>query len=194
MRFYRNYSSKSMALIGQITDGIEKWFESSLQAIVAIAVSTLVIYIAVIVYTRIFGKRSLSKMSSFDFAMTVAVGSLIATTALSPSVSLIDGLVGLLMIYFCQFSVAFFRGWKPFRDAIDNSPLLLMDGSEILKNNLRKAQLTEGDLRSKLREANVLDLTDVRAVVFETTGNIVVLHSNNPEKQLKDWLLKDVKH
>jgi uncharacterized membrane protein YcaP (DUF421 family) len=161
-------------------------------SLLAITVTTFVIYLAVIGYTRIFGKRSFSKMSSFDFAMTVAVGSLIATTALSSSVSLLDGLVGLFMIYFFQLSAAYLRRWKPFRKAIDNVPLLLMDGEQILEDNLRKARVTKGDLRSKLREANVLDPSEVRAVVFETTGDIVVLHSDDHNHSLNDWLLKDV--
>ncbi|HBR55079.1 MAG TPA: DUF421 domain-containing protein, partial [Flavobacteriaceae bacterium] len=59
---------------------MEKWFYSDMESLFAISITTLAIYIAVIIFTRIFGKRSFSKMSSFDFAMTVAVGSLIATT------------------------------------------------------------------------------------------------------------------
>ncbi|CAM3478876.1 DUF421 domain-containing protein [Aequorivita lipolytica] len=171
---------------------MEKWFTSTPESLLAIALSTLGIYISVIVFTRIFGKRSLSKMSSFDFAMTVAVGSLIATTALSHSVSLMDGIVGMFMVYLFQLGAAYFRRWKIFRKAIDNSPLLLMSGSEILEDNLRKARLSKGDLRSKLRQANVLDLSEVRAVVFETTGDIVVLHSTHSEKKLADWLIEDV--
>jgi uncharacterized membrane protein YcaP (DUF421 family) len=177
----------------QIFDGIEKWFSSTPQALLAITLSTLGIYIAVIIYTKVFGKRSLSKMSSFDFAMTVAVGSLIATTALSPSVSLLDGIVGLFMIYFFQLSIAFLRRWDRFKNAIDSSPLLLVSKGIILKENLKKSKLSEGDLRSKLREANVLDLADVRAVVFETTGDVIVMHSDNPQKELNNWMLKDVK-
>ena len=172
---------------------MEKWFFSNWESLVAIAISTLVIYIAVIVFTRIFGKRSFSKMSSFDFAMTVAVGSLIATTVLSKSVTLLEGIVGLFMVYLYQLSAALLRKCKPFRKAIDNEPLLLMDGQNILEANLLKARVTKGDLRSKLREANVLDLSEVRAVVFETTGDIAVLHSSDASKSLEPWLLKDVK-
>ena len=131
-------------------------------------------------------------MSSFDFAMTVAVGSLIATTVLSSTVSLADGALGLLAIYFFQLSAAFFRRYKPFREAIDNTPLLLMKDGEVLYDNLRKARVTEGDLRTKLREANVTDFSHIQAVVFETTGDMSVLHSPTMEKELKDWLLTDV--
>lgn len=172
---------------------MEKWFDTSVTALFPIALSALGIYVAVIVYTRIFGKRSFSKMSSFDFAMTVAVGSIIGTTALSPSVDLLQGAVGLLVVYVLQWTAAMLRHNKHFQDAIDNTPLLLMDGKEILYDNLKKARLTESDLRSKLREANVVELEDIRAVVFETTGNISVLHSNDGNKELEEWLLKDIK-
>jgi|TARA_R110002012_G_scaffold321121_3_gene547660 uncharacterized membrane protein YcaP (DUF421 family) len=172
---------------------MKKWFSTDMESLFAISVTALVIYIAVIVFTRIFGKRSFSKMSSFDFAMTVAVGSLIATTVLSKSVSLLEGVAGLFVVYLYQLTAALLRKWKPFRKAIDNEPLLLMDGPDILQDNLLKARVTEGDLRSKLREANVLDLSQVRAVVFETTGDIAVLHSNDEDRELSPWLLKDVK-
>ncbi len=68
-----------------------------------------------------------------------------------------------------------------------------MDGPTIIEDNLLKARVTKGDLRSKLREANVLDLSQVRAVVFETTGDVVVLHSSDQSQSLEPWLLKDVK-
>lgn len=74
---------------------------------------------------------------------------------------------------------------------MDNSPLLLMDGATVLENNLRKARVTRGDLRSKLREANVTRLSQVKAVVFETTGNISVLHERG-DGNLEVWLMKDV--
>ena len=170
-----------------------KWFGTSVNALNAIILTTIGIYIAVIVYTRIFGKRSFSKVTSFDFAMTVAIGSIIASTILSKSVSLTEGAVGLLTVFCLQLSTAYLRRWQIFRDLISNEPLLLMDGPEILRENLKKARVTEGDLRSKLRESNVLDLKQVRAVVFETTGDILVLHTSDSEMEVQDWILKDVK-
>lgn len=51
--------------------------------------------------------------------------------------------------------------------------------------------MTHGDLRSKLREANVTDLSRLKAVVFETTGNISVLVEDSDEP-LDLCLMKDV--
>jgi uncharacterized membrane protein YcaP (DUF421 family) len=57
---------------------------------------------------------------------------------------------------------------------------------------LKKARVTEADLRSKLREANVLELSQVRAVIFECTGDIAVLHTKDEDVEVEDWLLKGV--
>lgn len=46
-----------------------------------VVLSSLAILIAVVAFVRIIGLRSFSKMSSFDFAVTVAMGSLLASVA-----------------------------------------------------------------------------------------------------------------
>ncbi len=171
---------------------MEEWFNIGWKAVIAISVNAVGIYIAIILFTRLAGKRSFSKMSSLDFAMTVAIGSIIASTVLSKNVSLASGILGLALIYGLQISVAFFRRYKGVGEVVDNSPLMLMDGQKILTHNLHRAKVTEGDLRSKLREANVLNLSQVRAVIFEATGDISVLHSDSVDEVLEDWLLKDV--
>lgn len=142
------------------------WLETTTTSLINIVLTAIGIYITVIVLTRLAGKRSFSKMSSFDFAMTVAIGSLVATTILSNSVSLLQGIVGIAAVYGLQITVAILRRFKTIEEMVDNTPLLLMDGEKILYQNLKKARVTEADLRSKLRESNVLELSQIRAVVF----------------------------
>ncbi|MFS4468785.1 DUF421 domain-containing protein [Maribacter sp. 2210JD10-5] len=171
---------------------MKEWILSSTDIIGYIILSAIGIYVAVILFTRIFGKRSFSKMSSFDFAVTIAIGSIIASTLLSSSVSLLEGLVGLATVYLLQGLVAFLRRYKLVREIVDNPPLLIMEGKEILWENLEKANVTEDDLKAKLREANVIELTEVLAVVFEATGDIAVLHAIDSDKTLEPWLLEGV--
>ena len=171
---------------------MDKWFAFDIPSFVAIILTAIGIYIAIVIFTRIAGKRSFSKMSSFDFAMTVALGSMVATTVLSKSVSLWEGVVGIAAVYVLQLFVAILRRFEIVQKAVDNSPLMLMDGQTILHENLKKARVTEADLRSKLREANVIRLKEVRAVVFEATGDISVLHTDKDDEELEDYLYKDV--
>ncbi|MBJ7881367.1 DUF421 domain-containing protein [Gelidibacter salicanalis] len=170
---------------------MEALFILSQKSFFLILFSAFGIYAAVILYTRLFGKRSFSKMSSFDFAMTVAVGSMIATTILSESVSFLEGAVALLVVYALQLAAAFLRRYKWFSKITDNQPTMVMDGQTLLRDNMKAVRVTEGDIRSKLREANVVRLSEIKAVIFESTGDMVVLHKNNDDA-IDDWLLKDV--
>lgn len=156
---------------------MSEWLGTGATAILAVLVTAVAVYAAVILATRLGGLRSFSKMSSFDFAMTVAIGSLIASTVVAKDPPLLQGLAALAAIYALQIGVAALRrrfGW--FSRAVDNQPLLLVRDGVVLHDNMRRARVTADDLRGKLREANVLRWADVRAVVMETTGDISVLH------------------
>lgn len=166
-------------------------FEIKDTSVLQLFLTAFGIYSTVIILTRLFGKRSFSKMSSFDFAMTVAIGSIIATTLMSSSVSMIEGIIGLTIVYVLQISAALMRRVGFIQNLMDNSPLLLMDGEKILEDNLRKARVTTSDLRSKLREANVTRLSQVKSVIFETTGDISVLHKDDSQP-VEAWLMEDV--
>lgn len=173
---------------------MQEYFETSGSSILSIILSALGVFIVIIVLTRIAGKRSFSKMSNFDFAMTVSIGAMIATTILSPSVTFFQGIIGLSAIFMLELLSNYLRQqYRRYQKTVDNTPLLLMDGSEILYKNLEKARLTKEDLLANLRQANVLQLSQVKAVVFENTGEISVLHSANSSVQLEDFLLTDVK-
>ncbi len=178
----------------QTYDSMKDWIFTSLNIILPTIASAILIYVLIIAYTRLFGLRSFSKMSSFNFAMTIAVGSLLASTIVSKSTTVMQGGVALFSLYFLQTTIAFLRrkvSW--FSKAVDNQPILLMHGAHILHDNLRRAHLSETDLQAKLREANVLNYQQVRAVVFETTGDISVLHTGQDNVRLDPNLLTGVK-
>ncbi|KYG74677.1 uncharacterized membrane protein YcaP (DUF421 family) [Roseivirga ehrenbergii] len=170
------------------------WLYSSSSSILITVISAVGIYLAVLVITRLNGLRTFAKMSSFDFAITIAIGSVIASTLISQQNSLIKGIVALTVLVVLQAAVAKLRKKSNvFENAVTNTPVLLMSGSEILWHNLKANRVTEADLYAKLREANVYDMRQVLAVVLETTGDISVLHSEDQEKKLDNDLLKNVR-
>lgn len=124
----------------------EGWVGTSLEVVGLVALSVTVMYLAVLLLARIGGLRSFAEMSAFDFAMTVALGTIIASTAVAPTPSLLEGLVALGTIFAIRFVVAYLRIGPSASKLIDNAPLLLMDGPEILEANLREARLTTQDL------------------------------------------------
>ena len=133
-------------------------------------------------------------MSAPDFAMTVAVGSLFAATIANPSPTLSSGLFALALLFAGQWLIAFLRRrFNVASSVIDNSPLLLMHEGELIEKNLDKSNVSKSDVMAKLREANAFSLSLVRAVIFESTGDISVIHSSPGEEiALDDVIFEDV--
>jgi len=168
-----------------------KWLYSSSDPILQTLIGCILIFIIIIFLTRIIGLRSFAKFTAYDFAFTIAIGSIISST-LTSSTSIAHGftaIAGLLILTYI-FSLLQ-RKIKPLSKLISNAPLLLMDGNTILEENLKHARVEKKQLTAKLREANVLNYDQVVAVVLESTGAISVLHktANSDEEFNKDLLL-----
>lgn len=169
------------------------WVVTSFTSSLMVILSALGIYFALILFTRLSGVRTFSKMSSFDFAVTVAIGSLVASTILTKSPPLLQSVVAMGTLFLIQSGVAVIRRTSIVKGLVDNQPILLMKGAEVLKENMKKAKVTHEDLLGKLREANVTQFSQIKAVVMETTGDISVLHHEDKEHQLEEQLLEDVR-
>ena len=170
-----------------------EWFNTTALRVTLIFVSTIGIYAVVILFTRFNGLRTFSKMSSFDFAITIAVGSVVAATVLSETPSLIEGTVALGTLFLCQRAVSWARYHLSASEVVDNEPILLMVGGTLFKDVLEATRVTEDDVYGKLRESNVLDFDEVQAVILESTGDISVLHGEPGKKKLNPALLKGVR-
>lgn len=157
----------------------------------ALVLNTILIYVAVIAVVRLNGLRSFSKMSSFDFAVSVAIGSIMASVALSSTVTIVDGLVALAVIFLLQRVVSYARVHHQGDRWVDNRPRLLMVRDRFVEEALANERVTKDDVRAKLREANVTDYDQVMAVVLENTGDISVLHGE-PGQSLESELLDNV--
>ena len=85
------------------------WLQTHAVALAGVTLSAIGVYTALLLFTRLAGLRSFSKMSSFDFAITVAFGSVIASAILSPRPSLATAVFGLALLYVMQYVVSRLR-------------------------------------------------------------------------------------
>lgn len=170
-----------------------EWIISPLKNVPMIAVSVFGIWLAVVVFTRIAGVRSFSKLSGFDFAVTVAIGSVVAGISLSKEPPLMQGVIALACLFAVQMGVAALRiKFSSFREMVDNEARLIMIGDQILEKQMKAAKIGKYDLKAKLREANIIDYRQIEAVVAETTGDISVLHRDLDGPYLDPQLLDGV--
>ncbi len=155
---------------------MDEWFGTSWQTTAYVVAGTVAMYVSTLVGARIAGRRTLTQLSAFDTIITIAIGSLLATTAVSRDASYAQGVSVLLTLLGLQLMVgAARRRFGVLRRLIEFEPqVLLRDGELRLDDSLLGAQLTPGELESALRQHGVFDLASARIVVLEPTGKFSV--------------------
>lgn len=133
-------------------------------------------YISLVVFLRLSGRRTLSKMNAFDLVVTVALGSTFATILLNKDVSLAQGALAMALLVGLQYLVTWTSvrvGWV--RRLVTGEPALLFHRGNFLRGAMRAARVTEDEVRSSIRSAGVERLADVEGVVLETDGSFSVV-------------------
>lgn len=149
--------------------------------------------IAIITLTRLHGLRSFSKMSGFDFAITVSIGSVLAGAVTTLGTPLWTFIAAFVALFIVQIVLSQCRTrFAVIRKISDNAPLLMMENGKMIPDNMRRAGMSENDLWAKLREANAYNLDHVHAVIMETTGDVSVLHDASQGCEISTEVLSDV--
>lgn len=146
-------------------------------------------YIAVIVFLRLSGKRTLAKWNSFDFIVTIALGSVLASILLSNKDAFGKGILGFALLVLLQYVIT----WISVRSSviqklIKSEPALLLFRGEMQRDVMRKERIAEGEILAALRANSVSAIEDADAVILETDGSFSVITNinNSSVSALKD--------
>lgn len=151
------------------------WFDSW-DDVVRIVLVGAASYLALVVMLRLAGKRTLSQLNMFDFVVTVALGSILATVLLDSTISFTEGITALTLLAGLQFIVATVSSrWPRIRTSLTADPVLLLANGQIRHDALRRNRLTESEVRQAVRSAGSGDLAQIKAVVLESNGKISVI-------------------
>lgn len=145
-----------------------------------VAVVSVCAYAWLVLVLRVAGKRALAKLNAFDFVVTVALGSTLATVLLSKDVSLAAGALAFAMLALLQFVVSRVSiASRRFKQLVRAEPTLVVENGRILHRALRSERVTVGELEAAIRGHGVGRIEDLAAVVLETDGSFSVIpHSD----------------
>ena len=141
-------------------------------------------YFSLVGMLRISGKRTLAKLNAFDFVVTVALGSTLATVLLSSDVPLAEGVTALALLVLLQYVVAWASVRSPAVERLVKSEPTLVYRDGFLSAPMRRARVTAEELRQAARAQGKADLDEVSAIVLETDGSLSIL-SDEPRSLLR---------
>lgn len=155
---------------------MDKIFFSNWQSIIRILIISTVAYPTLILILRISGKRTLSKMNAFDFIITIALGSTLATVILNKNITLAEGILTFILLISFQYLITYYSSRsRSLSKLVKSSPKLLAYQGQLLKENMRTERIDEDEIWAILREKGYSTLEESDAVVLETNGSLTVI-------------------
>jgi uncharacterized membrane protein YcaP (DUF421 family) len=149
----------------------DSWFDIGRVLVVGAAA-----YLTLVVTLRLSGKRTLAKLNAFDFVVTIAIGSTLATILLNTTVSWSEGAAALVVLAALQFAVAWSTvRLRRARSVLTARPTLLLRDGTPCYDALRQQRVALDELRQAVRGVGAGDLRAVAAVVLETDGTLSVI-------------------
>lgn len=171
----------------------DKVIFSNFDVIIRTVLVGVMAYLSLVVLLRVSGKRTLTKMNAFDFIVTIALGSILASIITSKDITLAQGITAFLVLVIMQYIFTKLSvKSQTFSNLIKSQPALLYYNGDFLTQNMKKERVLEIEIRQAARSSGKDDMSEVMAVVLETDGSISVITSQSDEPSL-DKLFKEVK-
>lgn len=151
------------------------WFDSWLD-IVRVLIVGAAAYVFLVVTLLLSGKRTLSQMNAFDFVVTVALGSTLATILLSADVSWTEGASALALLAALQLLVAWLSmkvTW--FERTVTSRAVVIVSDGTLDRSAIAANRLTESQVMQAIRGGGYGDVALIGAVVLETNGKLSVI-------------------
>ena len=137
-------------------------------------------YFGLIVWLRISGKRTLSKWNSFDFVVTIALGSILASALLTKSVSFVQTMVAIGLLVCFQFLLTWLSVHSGIvQNLIKAKPTLLFFEGEFIEHWLKQERVAKGEVLAAIRQSGGSNLDEIAAIVLETDGSFSVIKDLN---------------
>ena len=155
----------------------------------AVVLSAVGIYLAFLLFVRIFGQRVLMAMSTFDVVVTIMLGSVAGRVILGHPPSLTSGILGLATLFVLEAGFGQVRSSLRVRRLMDSPARLLMIGPQIQDKTLKRSHITVWELNGALRRAGIRSYQEIACVFQEPGGGISVLRRGVP---IDPQLLTDV--
>ncbi|QEG38808.1 DUF421 domain-containing protein [Roseimaritima ulvae] len=153
-----------------------KMFFDGWAPVVRTLVVGAVAYAALIGILRASGKRTLSKMNAFDFIVTIALGSTLASALTSQNVSLVQGVTALGLLVFLQLVSTWLAvRYTWYSGLIKSEPTLVFFQGRYLRDAMKKQRITQEEILAAMRQNGIAQPSEVAAVVIETEGTLSVI-------------------
>lgn len=150
----------------------------------------LIIYITVLVFLRLMGKRQIGEMQPYEVVITLIIADLATLPMSDTNIPLINGILPLAILVLIHFFITILtRKNIKIRRFMSGRPVVVISPNGIEYQALKDLNMNIDDLLESIRQANYYSFDQILYAIIETNGKMSVI----PTSENCPATAKDVK-
>ena len=135
----------------------------------------ILVYLALVVLLRIFGKRELAQLNPFDLVVLLSLSNTVQNAIIGNDNSVTGGVIGAVTLLATNYLVVrFLFKHRRLDQLVEGKSTTLIDRGRIQQKNLAKELLSHSELLTVLHRQGFDDVSEVEQCVLEPSGTFAV--------------------
>lgn len=153
---------------------------------IKIIISSVTVYIFIVVAIRLFGKKELAQLSVIDLVFILLISNAVQNAMVGSDSTLSGGLIAAGSLFIVNYILKFIIYKFPqFSKLVQGEPIMLVYNGKLKSSNLSKSKITIDELLEAIREHGVENIEYVNLAILEVDGNISILSDEFKHKTSK---------
>jgi len=147
-----------------------------------VALRTGMMFLVIIIFLRILGKRSVKQLSIFELVVIIGLGSAAGDPMFYKEVGILTCALVFVVVIGLYNVITFFIGkTETFEKVMEGSPSYLIRDGKFSIKNFKKEKIGNQELMSELRMCGVSQLGQVETAIEEMSGDLSVFFYENKD-------------
>ena len=135
----------------------------------------LVVYVALLVALRLFGKREVGQFTLYDLVFILLVANALQPAMTGPDTSIGGGLVLIVALVAANWTVGRLDRFPRIHKLFSAGPSVIIQDGKFVARAMKKEGVTEDECEMAIREHGMDGLKDVQLGVLEPDGTISIV-------------------
>ena len=138
----------------------------------------VVIYVALLVALRLFGKREVGQFTLYDLVFILLVANALQPAITGPDTSIGGGLILIIALVLTNYLVGQLDRLPRFHSLFTPAPAVVVKDGKCIPHVMRREGVDQAEIEMAVREHGIMDLKDVKLGVLEPDGTISIVPSD----------------
>ncbi len=138
-------------------------------------IRAVVIYVALLVALRLFGKREVGQFTLYDLVFILLVANALQPAITGPDTSVVGGVVLIVALVGTNYLVGKLDNMPRFHQLFSPAPAVIVKDGKYVTGVMKREGVDPEEVEMSMREHGITDMKDVQLAVLEPDGTISVV-------------------